>query len=147
MAIPKRLDTALIKLYRAFNNNSLNPECCQQCAVGNILDNQDFWKHFSSDHGSLKLSYVGLVHQNLGRRFNGYTPLELLKIEFSFLEGCGYQLPFHYKNTKPKNPTDKDVLFNGLVAVIKLLSDMEDIENPTKITNLFKRNIENFVFD
>ncbi len=80
----KRFDEALKKLYVAFHNDTLNPEDCKQCAVGNILDNNDSWRHMTDLHGSNRLSYVGLVHQNLGRRFNGYSPIELLKIEASF---------------------------------------------------------------
>ena len=51
MQTPKRLEQALIKLYNAFHNNQLDPEDCTACAVGNILDNQDSWKHLSNEHG------------------------------------------------------------------------------------------------
>lgn len=95
-----RLVNAIQKLYIAFHNNELNPECCKKWAVGNILDKKDSWKHFSDDHGSTELNYLGKVHQTLGSKFNGYTPLELLKIEAIFLRGCNYQLPLHHKNKK-----------------------------------------------
>ena len=84
MKISDRLEQALIKLYNAFHNDELNPESCSACAVGNILDNHDSWKHLSDTHGSIQLSYVGRVHQKLGRTFNGYTPHELLQIEKVF---------------------------------------------------------------
>ena len=93
MVLPQRFEAAVAKLYDAFHNNRLNPECCLQCAVGNILDNTDQWRHFTEEHGSLKLNYVGLVHQRIGRRFNGYTPQELLEVEASFLAACGFSLP------------------------------------------------------
>lgn len=124
-----RLDSAIKKLYNAFHNNELHPECCKRCAVGNILDNKDSWKHLSDEHGSFELNYVGKVHETLGRKFNGYSPLELLKIEAIFLKACGYQLPFHHKNSKPKNPTDKDVLFEGLNAVVAFLCQLDAIPN------------------
>lgn len=41
MKTPQRLDHALRKLYNAFHDDILHPECCKQCAVGNILDNTD----------------------------------------------------------------------------------------------------------
>ncbi len=129
MKTTKRLDAALEKLYTAFHNNTLNPECCKQCAVGNICDNTDSWKHLSDGHGSLTLNYVGLVHQNLGRKFNGYTPLELLQIETEFLKGCGYTLPLHHKNARPKNPTSKATLFKGLSAAIAYLCALDGIAN------------------
>lgn len=133
-----RLDAAIEKLYMAFHDNTLHPECCKQCAVGNILDHSDAWKHLSDEHGSTKLNYVGQVNQNLGKRFNGYSPSELLLIEATFLKACGYQLPLHFRNKKPKNPTDKDVLFNGLQAVIELLCEIDNNPNIMDYTKLFK---------
>lgn len=133
-----RLESAIKKLYTAFQNNTLNPECCKQCAVGNILDNTDSWKHLSDGHGSLVLNYVGRVHQNLGRKFNGYSPLELLKIEATFLKACGFKLPLNYKNDKPENPTGKDVLFDGLCAVIEFLCKLDSVKNVMDYTKLFE---------
>lgn len=133
-----RLDLAIKKLYNAFHNNELHPECCKQCAVGNILDNKDSWKHLSDHHGAMELNYIGNVHQTLGRKFNGYTPLELLQIEATFLKACGYQLPMHHKNKKPKNPTDKDTLFNGLTEVVTLLCELDTIPNIMDYTKLFE---------
>ncbi|WMI64306.1 Na(+)-translocating NADH-quinone reductase subunit F [Aestuariibaculum sp. YM273] len=133
-----RLDTAINKLYTAFHDDRLHPECCKQCAVGNILDHSDTWKHFSDNHGSTKLNYIGKVNETFGKRFNGYTPSELLLIEATFLNACGYQLPLHFKNKKPKNPTDKDVLFNGLQAVIELLCKLDDSQNVMDYTKLFE---------
>ncbi|GAA4886377.1 hypothetical protein GCM10023311_06760 [Flaviramulus aquimarinus] len=138
MQMSTRLVSALRKLYIAFHNNMLNPECCMQCAVGNILDHTDSWKNLSDYHGALKLNYVGKVHQNLGRKFNGYSPIELLQIEATFLEACGYKLPLHFKNDKPKNPTDKDILFNGLSEVVKLLCKMDHVSNVMDYTKLFE---------
>lgn len=138
MKTSPRLESAIKKLYTAFHNNTLNPECCQQCAVGNILDNRDSWKHLSDSHGSLVLNYVGKVHQTLGRTFNGYTPLELLQIEHTFLSACGFQVPLHHINTKPKDPTDKNVLFEGLCAVINYLCELEGVENIMNYTKLFE---------
>ena len=138
MKTKSRLNSAIKKLYLAFCNNNLHPECCKQCAVGNILGNTDSWKYLSDHHGSLKLNYVGMVHENLGRKFGGYSPLELLKIETTFLKGCGYKLPLHHKNKKPKNPCDKDILFNGLSAVITYLCALEGVSNVMDYTKIFE---------
>lgn len=131
-----RFDAAIGKLYKAFINNTLNPECCKQCAVGNILNNTESWKNLSDNHGSLELNYVGMVNQKFGKKFNGYTPSELLQIEAVFLRACGYKLPLHFKNNKPKNPMDKDVLFKGLSEVITFLCQLDGIENIMDYTNL-----------
>ena len=132
-----RFDSAINKLYAAFHNNHLNPDDFSQCAVGNILDHKDQWQHFTDKHGSLKLSYVGLVHQNLGRRFNGYTPLELLLIESAFLKGCGYTGLNSGSLVRPENMLDKDVLFNGLCAVVKALCELDGAKDVLDCTHLF----------
>lgn len=138
MNTPYRLEQAIIKLYNAFHNNRLNPEDCTACAVGNILDNLDSWKHLSNDHGSLNLSYVGRVHQNLGRKFNGYTPLEILQIEKVFLEACGFAIPLCHYNKKPLNANTKETLFNGLCAVVAYLCRLENIPNVMDYSKLFE---------
>jgi hypothetical protein len=138
MKTPQRLDEAIKKLYLAYHNNELHPECCKSCAVGNILDRTDSWQHLSDDHGSLRLNYLGNVHQMLNRRFNGYTPQELLHVEAAFLSACGYQLPFKRYHKRPENPQDKELLFNGLCAVITLLCRLDNVTNVMDYTKLFE---------
>lgn len=138
MKTPKRLENALVKLYNAFHNNTLNPEDCTACAVGNILDNFDSWKHLSNEHGSLQLNYVGSVHQNLGRRFNGYSPLEILQVEKVFLDACGFKTPLCHYNQKPQNPRNKEVLFHGLCAVVQVLCALDEVTNVMEYSKLFE---------
>jgi hypothetical protein len=138
MKTPQRLDESIKKLYLAYHNNELHPECCKSCAVGNILDRTDSWQHLSDDHGSIRLNYLGNVHQMLNRRFNGYTPQELLHVEATFLSACGYQLPFKRYHKRPENPQDKELLFNGLCAVITLLCRLDNVTNVMDYTKLFE---------
>lgn len=146
MKAPQRFENAIQKLYAAFHSETLHPECCQQCAVGNILDNTESWRYLADDHGSLRLNYIGLIHQNLGRRFAGYTPQELLKIEAAFLKGCGYGLPLRHNSKKPKNPKDRDVLFAGLCAAIELLCKMDGVENVMDYSQLFAPQVSKVEF-
>lgn len=142
MTTSARFDNAIKKLYEAFHNNTLNPDDCKQCAVGNILDNKDSWQHLTDFHGSTKLNYVGLVHQNFGRRFNGYSPLELLQIEATFLKGCGYTGFEKGRCFKPENFRDKDTLFNGLCNVVALLCKFDGIANVMDCSKLFAYEFE-----
>ena len=136
MTTSNRFENAINKLYSAFHHNTLNPEDCKQCAVGNILDNKDSWRHLTDLHGSIRLNYVGLVHQNLGRKFNGYSPLELLQIESSFLRGCGYRLGKNYCH-KPDTTKDKAILFDGLCEVVSTLCTLDRIEDVMNCSVLF----------
>ncbi|MBT8273446.1 MAG: Na(+)-translocating NADH-quinone reductase subunit F [Bacteroidia bacterium] len=137
MRTTKRFEDAIRKLYTAFHEGTLDPECACQCAVGNICDNSDRWKYFSDAHGSTVLNYVGYINDSFGKRINGYLPSELLKIEVAFLNGCGYSLPIHHSNKKPEMPQDKSVLFNGLSAAITVLCDMDSIPNVMDYSRLF----------
>jgi hypothetical protein len=85
----------------------------------------------------MELNYIGKVHEVLGRKFNGYSPSELLKIEAVFLKACGYRLPLIHSNKNPKNITDKDVLFNGLNEVITFLCELDGVKNIMDYTQLF----------
>lgn len=133
-----RFENAVKRLYKAFHSNTLNPENCKQCAVGNIMDNNDAWQHLTEKHASLNLSYVGLVHQNLGRKFNGYTPLELLKIEAAFLRGCGYKMTSKLRLQRPKDLKDDTVLFNGLCEVVSELCRCDKIDDIMDCSILFE---------
>ena len=137
MKTSARLEQAISKLYKAFHNNTLNPECCKSCAVGNILDNTDTWKHLTEGHGSLNLTYVGKVNEAFGRKLNGYSPLELLKIEAAFLSGCGYKLPLSRKNRDSINRSSKEVMFNGMCAAVAILCELDDVTNVMDFSKLF----------
>jgi len=132
-----RFNNAINKLYNAFHNKTLNPEDCKQCAVGNILDNKDFWQHLTDKHGTTKLNYLGLLHQNLGRKFNDYTPLELLQIESAFLKGCGYKFTKRHRLHKPDSITAYN-LFNGLCDVVSELCHLDNIDNVMDCSVLFE---------
>ncbi len=137
MNLPRRLESALLKLYEAYTKDHLHPEDACRCAVGNILNEKDFWKHLSDDHGSLKLNPLGRLHEYLGRTFEGYRPSELLKVEAAFLMGCGYSLPLHHMGTKPTNPTHPDTLFSGLSSAIETLCALEGIYNVLELSLKF----------
>ena len=138
MKTTARFDKAIQKLYTAYLDNNLNPECCKQCAVGTILDGKDSWKHLSNYHGSLELNYVGQVHESFGRTFNGYTPSELLLIEQTFLKSCGYQVPLNYKNTKPLN-LDNNSIFEALFKTFECLLELDDYSFDLNIKDIVTR--------
>ena len=142
MQLPYRLETALEKLYTAFYKEQLDPENCCHCAVGNICDNEDAWKHFTDIHGSVKLNYLGRLHATLGKRINGYAPLELLSIEASFLKGCGYSLTSRNHLRKPAPVIDKEMMFKGLCASIDYLCALDGVENVMELYQRFDLRIE-----
>lgn len=130
------MDMAIQKLYAAFHDGELKPNCCLKCAVGNICNNRDFWRHFTDVHGSLVLNYTGQVNEAFGRKFYGYSPSELIKIEYEFLQGCGYLMPID-KPGMMKRTHGKDELFIGLSKVIALLCELDGIPNVMDCSAIF----------
>jgi hypothetical protein len=133
-----RLERAITKLYLAFHKGTLYPQCCKSCAVGNICDNTDTWKYLTDLHGSLQLSYLGKLNENFGRKIYGYSPKELLQIEVVFLKGCGYSVPLMLGSKKPLNPTNKDLLFNGLCDTVEFLCKLDNVPNVMDYSKLFE---------
>ena len=136
MLLHYRLETDIEKLYTAFYNEQLDPENCCHCAVGNICDNVDAWKHFTDIHGSVQLNYLGRLHETLGKRINGYSPLELLSIEAVFLKACGYSLTSRNRLIKPAKIIDHEMMFKGLCAAIDYLCALDNVDN---VMELYKR--------
>jgi hypothetical protein len=143
MKATTRLEQAITKLYVAFHNGLLNPECCNSCAVGNICDNTDTWKYLTDTHGSLKLSQLGMLNENFGRKIHGYSPKELLQIELVFLKACGYDLPLVANSKRPDKPINKDILFNGLCATVELLCILDNVPNVMDYSKLFEFENDN----
>ncbi|MGJ8666705.1 MAG: Na(+)-translocating NADH-quinone reductase subunit F [Patiriisocius sp.] len=137
-----RFEAAISKLYDAFYNNELNPLCCKQCAVGNICDNKDAWKHLSDFHGSTQLNYVGVVHQRLGRKINGYSPVELLTIEATFLKACGFSIPLIGLKDNSREHVSNEQIFDGMVSVIDLLCELDGITNPMAYKAIFRNELD-----
>ncbi len=137
MKFPTRLENAINKLYKAFHNDMLIPECPNQCAVGNVCDNRDFWKGFTDEHGSAQLNYVGKVNELFGKRYYGYSPLELLRLEQEFLKGCGFQIPLDVKKNGPQKNVSKEVLFDGLCASVSYLCTLDKVPNVMDYSRLF----------
>lgn len=135
MKTTPRFEQAIQKLYTAFHKGSLIPESCTHCAVGNICDNTEAWANFTNIHGSVRLNYIGVVHQNLGRKYFGYSPIELLQIEAEFLKACGFSLPLKGGYIKPK--LGKDILFKGLTAVVSFLCQLDQLPDVMDCSKLF----------
>lgn len=136
------MEQAIQKLYTAFHSGYLNPYCSVQCAVGNICDSRDFWKHFTDLHGSVKLNYVGTVNEVFGKKFNGYSPLELLKIEAQFLAGCGYSLPIDRRGKNDEVVITKEILFQGLSKVVSFLCELDRVPDIMDCSKLFNFEVK-----
>ena len=137
MKMTPRLVRAIGKLYEAFHNHTLQPESPCHCAVGNILDQWEAWRHCTDLHGSGQLNYVGKVNEAFGKRFNGYRPSELLQLEKVFLTSCGYELPIRGWNARPKHPLNQDILFGALCETVAYLCQLDGVADVMDYGALF----------
>ena len=128
-----RYDTAVEKLYNAFNSGELNAMDCKRCAVGNLCDNNDEWvdvipcgnslKHIEENYRKRPMEGLSKYPEyEKGLKViekTGYSPYELMMVEALFLDKTGH-----------KSGETKEEQFNGLIAVIEYLASLDDITIP-----------------
>ena len=151
MKTTKRFDDAVTKLYKAFHNNELQAMSCTACAVGNICDGKDGWhrafKYNSPDayfdkciHEKKSPKWKGYLNElknngiieGLYQNESGYSIVEIAKIEWLFM------IPYLRSDEETK-----ETQFNGLIAVVKYLCELDGIEDVTDFTKLFEYDNEN----
>lgn len=124
-------------LYQAYFKNTLQHENCAACAVGNIIaansgknykmaitnlywEGGDYlWNRlFNTTFGIQNVNTMWLFHPETMAQINstGYPWQELAKIEYAF-------------ETADKGQSAEDYMFNGLVAVLKVLQELHEVED------------------
>jgi hypothetical protein len=125
MKTTKRFENAVMKLYNAFHENTLDSFDCQNCAVGNICDNNSNWAN-----ARLTVSegwdYNNKIAKETALKSN-YSLKELEIVEGIFVKEVPYELK-----------TDKETQFKGLCAVVEYLAGLDNIPNPMDYTKLFE---------
>lgn len=132
MKTTERFETAVKALYTAFHNNELNAFDCSACAVGNIVGHGQW----VTTAGSYKPKTIYFPH-HFATRTGGYTPTELGKVEWLFLQ------PFKeilLSNDMKNAGRNKDAQFKGLCEVVKYLAELDNIPNPMDYSALFETN-------
>ena len=136
MKTTKRFDRAVIKLYNAFHNGTLNAMDCEECAVGNICDNSDEWA--INDKFDLNNKWNNRPIPKHIEISTGYSKKELETIETLFVYGVknGYQ--YKHKHEGANERKDKEIQFKGLCAVVEYLCELDGIKNVLDYTKLFE---------
>lgn len=143
-----RFKNAIDALVYAFFNDTLGKEHCAACAVGNIVAwshgykkktisdacqipgtvySSDDWEHavWRNSEGEEELMVISKT---------GYSGLELYKIEEAF-EGATLIGALRYrKHSKSEIMQDQ---YNGLMAVLDVLCEIEGIEDTAEYKELF----------
>jgi len=132
MKTTKRFDEAEAVLYKAFNEGTLNANDCTACAVGNMCNTANKW-HMGNSLTEIrdKDSYEGGSPKH-----KYYKGLELFQVERVFLKAHqDYALELGVIGNIIKN---KQAQFNGLMAVLNYLAELDNIETIDEQYSKFK---------
>lgn len=125
-----RFEKALMKLYTAFHEGTLNPFKCTSCAVGSLVGHGEWDGYSSFDLYYNEFKKDSFCLDNYPTDTD-YSTSQLREVEFRFLS---------IWNGKANNLyiKDKDLQFKGLCEVVKYLAELDGVENPMEIMHLFK---------
>jgi hypothetical protein len=122
-----RFENAAVKLYNAFNKGELNAMDACACAVGNLCNNEDFWRGNHSQ--PLKTKKV-----------TGYNMEEIYIIEHLFMFGVQ---DVNKKSLWCALNMTKENQYNALMAVLEYLAELDNIKVPEVTVNEFQRVLQN----
>jgi hypothetical protein len=145
MKTTKRFDEAEAVLYKAFNEGTLNANDCTACAVGNMCNTGNKGWNMGNSLTEIrdKDSYWGGSPKH-----EYYKELELFQVERVFLKAHqDYALELEviqtpceliYGPIQRKILKDKQAQFNGLMAVLNYLAELDNIETIDEQYSKFK---------
>jgi hypothetical protein len=122
-----RFENAALKLYNAFKNGELNAMDARACAVGNLCNNQDFWT--GRNYKRLKTKEV-----------TGYDIGEIKNIENLFMFG---ERDINKRALWDALNMTKENKYDGVMAVLEYLAQLDDIKVPKVTLKNFKRVLKN----
>jgi len=134
MKVTKRFEESATKLYNAFNEGTLNAMDCTFCAVGNLCNNETYWSKLY-DEATGKDNIPDEVKV---KKVTGYNMDEINNIESLFMYGtiAGTTRLWH-----PRDMT-KENQFDGLMAVLNYLAELDNIQSIEQQYDKFKTVIE-----
>ena len=134
MKTTKRFEESATKLYNAFNEGTLNAMDCTFCAVGNLCNNETYWSKLY-DEATGKDNIPDEVKV---KKVTGYNMHEINNIESLFMYGtiAGTTGLWH-----PQDMT-KENQFDGLMAVLNYLAELDSIQSIEEQYDKFKTVIE-----
>lgn len=154
-----RFNNAINALVQAFFNDTLAKDSCAACAVGNMVaygfgkklnpcnlnetvrskdgvDNRAWIKAFYTANGQQKFFREAFVDSGVltCARATGYSVRELAKVEYAFETNTRIVAIDYGLHTKSEIMQDQ---YNGLMAVVEVLCELEGIEDPAEYKELF----------
>jgi len=139
MKTTKRFEESATKLYNAFNEGTLNAFDCKACAIGNMLGTGEDWAMHCVDFGELSSFKADKTLESLHTApiHKDYSEEELFNVEEVFLREW-----VKVDKLNIAHGRDKEIQFNGLMAVLNYLAELDNIQSIEDQYNKFKTVIE-----
>lgn len=159
----KRFEKSYNALYNAFMNNTLAKGSCMACAVGNIIadamglsvekNNDEYeytcsgdnkwWSELFLTAGNTQIfcniNDDCLRYRKKIKYLTGYSWKEMAKIEYAF------EINTKYNYLMYDEMSEKDIMddqFNGLMGVMDVLLELDNISEGKKYKDSFKKKLE-----
>ena len=162
----QRFEKAYNALLNAFMNDTLAKGTCTACAVGNIVadamgakvysqhsdssivfrcsNNNDWWKEmFITGNDGQRITKISQNSEVKKLRkdilnLTGYTWRELARVEKAFEENTKIRYNKYFDYTPEEIMQDQ---FNGLMAVMDVLIELEEIKEGQQYKDTFKKKL------
>jgi hypothetical protein len=139
MKTTKRFEESATKLYNAFNEGTLNAFDCKACAIGSMLGTGENWVMHCTWFGELSTCKAYKTLESLYKApiHKDYSEEELFNVEEVFLREW-----VKADKLNSAHGRDKEIQFNGLMAVLNYLAELDNIQSIEQQYNKFKTVIE-----
>jgi hypothetical protein len=139
MRTTKRFEESATKLYNAFNEGTLNAFDCKACAVGSMIGTGEKWSMHYREEGNI-FSFKSLW-KDCGifkaPYHKDYSEEEIFNVEKVFLTEW-----VKTGKLRESNGREKEIQFDGLIAVLNYLAELDSIKSIGEQYNKFKTVIE-----
>jgi hypothetical protein len=139
MKTTKRFEESATKLYNAFNEGTLNAFDCEHCGVGSLVEKGQGWMMHYRERGNIFSLKGSCENHDMFKApyHKDYSEEELFNVEEVFLREWVKADKLNIAHGR-----DKEIQFNGLMAVLNYLSELDNIQSIEQHYNKFKTVIE-----
>ena len=135
MKTTKRFEESATKLYNAINEGTLNAFDCEHCGVGSLVEKGQGWTMHYREGGNI----VSCENYDMFKApyHKDYSEEEIFNVEKVFLTEW-----VKVGKLQGSNGKEKEIQFNGLMAVLNYLAELDNIQSIEEQYNKFKTVIE-----
>jgi hypothetical protein len=126
MRTTKRFEQSATKLYNAFNEGTLNAFDCEHCGVGSLVEKGQGWTMHYREGGNIFSSKGSCETYDMFKApyHKDYSEEEIFNVEKVFLTEWVKAGKLQESDGK-----EKEIQFDGLMAVLNYLAELDNINS------------------